>query len=422
MRKGYSLVFFLFLLMGESMAQSGEEWDLVLSVQSTDTSVYRDLYNKAGVKPEYCSFQCDMWDVVELIPPTSEYLILYFPHNDITDPEHYWSPPCTGIYTYDRRPPTFTSSVWRFKIQSTYYRNLEVKLSWQGLETTTIPPYHSFWMHNLQNDSVWNLRSIRDAQYIFTLSRASFAKFDLEVRRNVIYRFTISPSEVFLRIGELVNFSTYLHETTGDSFPVPVSYTLHGDNGAIFPDGTFISSAAGNAYLIATYQIWSDTARIYVSDTPITRTVTFEPGWNMLSLPLNATDRRLSVIFPGLVYAFAWDPASIRYNSIGLLDTLNLGNGYFVLALNDTAYNISGFPISMIERTLLPGWNMLGSLVDTIPADSVKFTPRDNFVPPFYIYNPSLKRYEASSIFVPGKSYWGLVIDTTQVMYRKTRR
>jgi hypothetical protein len=65
---------------------------------------------------------------------------------------------------------------------------------------------------------------------------------------------------------------------------------------------------------------------------------------------------------------------------------------------------------------------MLGSLVDTIPADSVKFTPRYNFVPPFYIYNPSLKRYEASSIFVPGKSYWGLVIDTTQVMYRKTRR
>lgn len=412
---------FFMLFVIYCYSQTGESWDITLSVMATDTSVYRDPYNKAGVRPEYCGFQCDMFDVVELIPPNPEYLILYFPHDEISDPEHYWPAPCTGIYTCDRRPPTFTSSVWRFKIRSTYYRDLSIILTWQGLEPTTIPPYHSFWLKDLQIDSLFNLRSVLPAQYLFNLRRASSAKFDLEIRRNVIYTMRIKPESVRLRAGEFTTFSAYLYETTGDSFKVPVSYTLYGNIGAIFSDGTFVSTRAGNGYLVATYQIWSDTATIIVTDASIRREVQFKPGWNMFSLPVIPTETILHELFPGLIYVFMWQPALIRYNAISLIDSLRNGIGYFGLSFNETTYTLSGSPLLIVAQTLLPGWNMLGSLADTVVLDSLKFSPQANFVPPLYIYNPILKRYETSNTVLPSKGYWALVLDTTNVIY-ETRR
>ncbi len=415
------LLVLVFLLNEEIKGQTGESWDLTLSVMSTDTSVYRDPYNKAGVRPQYCSFDCDMFDVVELIPPNPEYLILYFPHDDISDPDTYWPPPCTGIYTCDRRPPTFTSSIWKFKIRSTYYRDLNVLLTWQGLEPTIIPPYHSFWLRDRQTDSLFNLRSLSRAEYQFSLRRAGTATFELEIRRNVIYRMKITPKIVNLRVGEFVNFSSYLYETTGDSFRVPSTYTLYGSIGALFPDGTFASSSAGNGYVVANYQVWSDTAYIYVTDSSETIRIGFQSGWNMFSVPVLSLDSRIHELFPGLMYVFMWEPSRTRYRSLSLVERLELGTGYFGLFFSDTTYELTGAPLSITLKTLLPGWNIIGSLFEPVSVDSMSFTPIGNFVPPIYIYNPDIKRYETTSTILPGKGYWVLVLDTTQVIYQ-TRR
>ncbi len=408
-------LFCIFLCFLITSVASAEEWDVMIRVEGTDPSVYRDYYNKAGVKDSGCSFQCDAWDVLEMIPPEAEYLILYFPHGDIGSP-HYW-PACPGDYTYDRRPPTFAENIWRTRVRSTYSRELEVRVWWRDIET--LPCYHSFWLKDLATEERINLRSV--SEYIFNLPARASKDFDLIIKRGAIERIEISPNTVGLRVGEYITFSVYLYESGGDSFPVPASFELIGGDsvGVILPDGAFMAVREGEGELVARYtDCWIDTARVWVESTSITSPVGFELGWNMISLPVMPYDLSLSTLFPSAIDAYWWSTEERRYFST---DSIKVDNGYFILSLADTTYRIRGIPRVEFEYVAGGGWFMLPALSDTVAVDELEMDPAENFMPPLYWYSPDSRRYESSDILLPGRAYWALFLGETNIYYT-TRR
>ena len=368
-----------------------EDWDIRLSVEGTDTTVYRDWYNKAGVRSVNCSFTCegDLYDAREMIPPESEYLILYFPHNEIDSP-YYWPDPCTGIWMYDRRPPTFAENVWRARITSTYNRELEVHLFWPDIEA--LPCFHSFWLEDVVTSERVNLRSV--PEYIFNLPRRSSKDFDLIVKRGVIERMEIIPDSIGLRAGEFTTFTIYLYETDGDSFTVPANLELEGDNvGVILPDGSFMAVRGGEAQLIATYcdGVWADTAYVNVTSSSITLPIELELGWNMISLPIIPYDSTLSTLFPSAINAYWWSPEDKRYYASDIIES---NKGYFILSLADTSVTVRGLPRMEFECAVPAGWSMLPALSDTTAIDELEVTPEENLILPLYWYSPDDRTYD----------------------------
>jgi len=122
-------------------------------------------------------------------------------------------------------------------------------------------------------------------------------------------------------------------------------------------------------------------------------------SWNMVSLPLTVEDAAQLSLFPtsveGTLYSF-----SGAYNNESVLVS---GEGYWLFFNSAGSDVLSGTAVNNATISLVPGWNMIGSITQEVSVDAIS-DPGDIIVPgTVYGFNGS---YNNATMITPGKGYW----------------
>jgi len=123
-------------------------------------------------------------------------------------------------------------------------------------------------------------------------------------------------------------------------------------------------------------------------------------SWNMASVPLTAPDMRKIALFPTAVsaaFSFGGD------TGYAVSDTLRNGAGYWLKFDHAQSVSLSGFRRSEDTVDVKAGWNMIGSISDTVPVSLVKTVPAGALSSEFIGYNGG---YTAAQKIEPLKGYW----------------
>jgi len=94
-------------------------------------------------------------------------------------------------------------------------------------------------------------------------------------------------------------------------------------------------------------------------------------------------------------------------------DDFLAGRGYWLLVLEDVNVTVSGIPVESLDLTLSPGWSMVGGTLDEVQAADV--------FPGFYqLVTWTGAGYTPATVFEPGRGYWALVLEETQIQLPPT--
>lgn len=199
---------------------------------------------------------------------------------------------------------------------------------------------------------------------------------------------------------------------------VPAALTYHlqmapdsGFGSPVFDDSTLTGTTQPmNLPLLTTYYwrvnavtgggptAWSD---IWHFTTTATTTLqsSLSDGWNMISVPLIVSDGRREILYStSTSNAFSYGPSGYSAQ-----DTLNNGIGYWLKFDSAQNINMTGEIRPVDTIAVGAGWNMIGSLSSSIPANTITEIPSGILQSAFYGYNGS---YAVADTLEPSKAYW----------------
>ncbi|MBI5216965.1 MAG: T9SS type A sorting domain-containing protein [Ignavibacteriae bacterium] len=129
------------------------------------------------------------------------------------------------------------------------------------------------------------------------------------------------------------------------------------------------------------------------------RGVLFSTGWNLISLPLETSERNPSIVFPNI------SSKAYRYNKgYQITDTLEIGKGYWVKSQDERFHFLHGDSMESVMVELSQGWNLIGGITQQINVSNVIQDSADLIISPFYEYTSGT--YQLSNVLSPGKGYW----------------
>lgn len=164
------------------------------------------------------------------------------------------------------------------------------------------------------------------------------------------------------------------------------------------PSGTMLWWRVG-AENVAGMGSWSAVRR-FTTAAGLSRRYAMVSGWNMLSVPLAASDMRKATLYPSATSpAYAFDPGQ----GYVLRDTLDNGSGYWVKFDSAQLVLITGFSIPCDTIDLEPGWGLIGGISDAVDTAAVVQDPPGILCSAYYGFNGA---YVPADSLMPGASYW----------------
>jgi len=132
--------------------------------------------------------------------------------------------------------------------------------------------------------------------------------------------------------------------------------------------------------------------------------VELHPGWNMVSVPVTPSDPSVLSVFPDIEAIYTWNAALKSYTVPTSIDS---GRGYWVAESTERVVGIEGDPVEQWSRTVLSGWNAIGSACGHVVDFSNPDDNPDKSVEGFaYAWDPLTKSYVYTTDIEPGKGYW----------------
>jgi hypothetical protein len=129
-------------------------------------------------------------------------------------------------------------------------------------------------------------------------------------------------------------------------------------------------------------------------------TVSVTPDWNMVSVPLLATDMNYNILFPGVA------SQAYKYrNGYIPVQVLSNGVGYWMKFNSATNYVIQGTPYQPEWMYVEQGWNIIGPFTQNIPVSTILSNPSGIINSNFFAYENG---YIARDTLKIGKGYWVL--------------
>ncbi len=123
-------------------------------------------------------------------------------------------------------------------------------------------------------------------------------------------------------------------------------------------------------------------------------------GWNLISIPFLVQDNRKEIIYPtSNSSAFAYQGSYVSS------DTILLGKGYWVKYRSDQINQLSGYSVDIETVCVEKGWNMIGSISDSVADSTIISIPPQIITSQFFCYI-SGSNYLTSTIIAPGQGYW----------------
>ncbi len=188
------------------------------------------------------------------------------------------------------------------------------------------------------------------------------------------------------------------------------SFTFTPQNGyhvdSVFVDGVLVDSTSSYTFVNVhqnhtLYVVFKSNSSLFQCN--------ISEEWNMVSLPVNVVDNRKSVLFPSATSsAFAF---TTGYEA---KDSLMHGMGYWLKFDTAQIVSIPGIVIDKDTVTVNAGWNMIGSISDTISITCI--VPLGTTVQSSYFGYTN--GYVASDIILPGKAYWVKVSTAGQLVLK----
>ena len=135
-------------------------------------------------------------------------------------------------------------------------------------------------------------------------------------------------------------------------------------------------------------------------------TLELRAGWNMVSLPVSPDDALAASSVLGDVGFYQL----VTWSGSGYIVTSDFeaGKGYWLLVLEDVNVTVTGPPVDSLSLSLSPGWSMVGGTYDEVQSADV--------FPGFYqLVTWTGTGYTPATVFEPGKGYWALVLEETQI-------
>jgi hypothetical protein len=127
-------------------------------------------------------------------------------------------------------------------------------------------------------------------------------------------------------------------------------------------------------------------------------TMSVSNNWNMISIPLLLSNNLRSHMLPAAVsQAFTYDGNYVAK------DTLEIGRGYWLKFAGAESVMISGYTLSVDSVKVHTGWNLIGSISDSVPVSSITSIPGGIITSQFFGYNGG---YVLADMIQPGRAYW----------------
>jgi hypothetical protein len=127
----------------------------------------------------------------------------------------------------------------------------------------------------------------------------------------------------------------------------------------------------------------------------VNETISATANWQLISIPVQENE-----ITSDLATIFSYEE---KYN---VTNTLRDSKGYWIKTRTFDTETIQVKSIGL-DQTVIPlnsGWNLIGSVSDTIPVASIIDTDGILSGAPVYIYNEN--QYQVSEVIVPNKGHW----------------
>jgi hypothetical protein len=206
---------------------------------------------------------------------------------------------------------------------------------------------------------------------------------------------------------------------------IPLHYSIT-DTASIFPawlalpinDGTIAAEDSiyvkftindpwqptGDYYTIL--QITSNdyqTGNIYISiaihvGTNRTFSVNVQDKWNMVSIPVISETRLKTELFPTAISdAYSYNEAYVTK------DSLTRGTGYWIKFDEDQPITFHGYVFQSDIIDVVSGWNLIGTISNTLPVTNIITSPPDIMSSYFFGYTTG---YNIADSLHPGKGYW----------------
>jgi hypothetical protein len=126
-----------------------------------------------------------------------------------------------------------------------------------------------------------------------------------------------------------------------------------------------------------------------------------DKSWNLVSLPVIPDNVKVANVFPSSTSRlFSFNPDVGGYS---IQDSLAPGAGYWLKFGGGETVGIRGAHIVTDTIDVKSGWNLVGSISDTVSAATIMSIPSGIIGSGFFGYN---QRYQQQNMLIPSKGYW----------------
>ncbi len=130
----------------------------------------------------------------------------------------------------------------------------------------------------------------------------------------------------------------------------------------------------------------------------VSKTVSTVSGWNLLSIPVEVKQWDFSSLFPtASSFAYTYNGGYVQK------DTLQRQIGYWVKFSSPTQVSFTGEPFQQDTFSVNAGWNLIGSIVDSVDVSAIQQMPAGILNSYFFSYQNS---YKVANSLLPGNGHW----------------
>lgn len=131
-----------------------------------------------------------------------------------------------------------------------------------------------------------------------------------------------------------------------------------------------------------------------------TNVVTVNAKWNLVSNPQLAENDSSHILFPTAVSkTYRYDQSSGYQES----PRVENGNGYWIKFNSYEEFNIAGVVNTIDAIEVKEGWNLIGSISNSVPTIGIIQIPPDIVVSEYFGFDDG---YKIAEMIIPGKAYW----------------
>lgn len=194
----------------------------------------------------------------------------------------------------------------------------------------------------------------------------------------------------------LILYSSQLAEMSEEQGPVlylPVQVSSEPGNYTVQVKNAVLSGADAQKL-----NVHADASIFKVQSRHTSGERSFEPGWNLFSLPVHMQDRRTGHVLPeaaGQVLGFDQE-----YVTSEMLD---VGKGYWVEAESAFSRSFEGGRLLRDTIRVEAGWNLIGSISEPASVSYVEVSSSELQQSLLYTYHQG---YRLADVFEPGYGYW----------------